>query len=384
MIPYMAEHYGLKMFFAGNNYEWPRGSIDAAKRCLHKLDGDVVGEEYLPIGASGDEINALLELVARSGADVFVPYFAGTDQLKLLTGFAEMGLKKHMAVVMGHFDEVLASLLPAHVREGFYSSNTYFMSLDREENRAYFQKLAAEPGIDGIWPNGNGILTNFGEATYVCVKAFAKAVEQAGSTANEALVDALETVSVTAPQGRVSMDAETHHAWVNTYLARCNADGSFRIVERFELNPPRIPERYSRQAAELHISPPSPQDTGQVMQGAKSVLAQSNAAQQILSIADMAILAADENGIITEATSTPAKCSAIRARKFWVCRCTYCCRRIFASATPNWSSGLSKATRRNAIWVGAENWPVTARTARFFRWKLRSVKSASASNGCWS
>ncbi|WP_231879375.1 EAL domain-containing protein [Methylomonas koyamae] len=307
MIPYMAEHYGLKMFFAGNNYEWPRGSIDAAKRCLHKLDGDVVGEEYLPIGASGDEINALLELVARSGADVFVPYFAGTDQLKLLTGFAEMGLKKHMAVVMGHFDEVLASLLPAHVREGFYSSNTYFMSLDREENRAYFQKLAAEPGIDGIWPNGNGILTNFGEATYVCVKAFAKAVEQAGSTANEALVDALETVSVTAPQGNVSMDAETHHAWVNTYLARCNADGSFRIVERFELNPPRIPERYSRQAAELHISPPSPQDTGQVMQGAKSVLAQSNAAQQILSIADMAILAADENGIITEANVNACK-----------------------------------------------------------------------------
>lgn len=39
MIPYMAQHYGLKMFFAGNNYEWPRGSIDAAKRSLKTLGG---------------------------------------------------------------------------------------------------------------------------------------------------------------------------------------------------------------------------------------------------------------------------------------------------------------------------------------------------------
>lgn len=31
MIPYMKKTFGPKMFFAGNNYEWPRGSIDAAK-----------------------------------------------------------------------------------------------------------------------------------------------------------------------------------------------------------------------------------------------------------------------------------------------------------------------------------------------------------------
>lgn len=307
MIPYMAEHYGLKMFFAGNNYEWPRGSIDAAKRCLHKLDGDVLGEEYLPIGASLDEINTLLELVARSGADVFVPYFAGFDQIRLLTRFTEMGLKKHMAVVMGHFDEVLASRLSAQVRQGFYSSNTYFMSLDTAENRAYFQKLAAEPGVDGIWPNGNGMLTNFGEATYVCVKAFAKAVEQAGSTDSEALVEALETVSVSGPQGIVKMDASTHHAWVNTYLSRCNADGSFSIIESFNLNPPHIPERYIRQSGDLHISSPSAHVTIQVQEAAKSALTKLNTAQQILSIADMAILATDENGIITEANVNACK-----------------------------------------------------------------------------
>lgn len=107
MIPFMAQRYGVKMFFAGNNYEWPRGSIDAAKRVLQRLEGTVVGEEYLSIGASEDEIEQLLEQLACSGADVFVPYFAGSDQLAILTRFAERGLKQRMAVVMGHYDEML-------------------------------------------------------------------------------------------------------------------------------------------------------------------------------------------------------------------------------------------------------------------------------------
>ena len=173
MLPFMARRFGLKMFFAGSNYEWPRGSIDAAKRALQRLDGDMVGEEYLPMGASTAEIDRLLAQVARSGADVFVPYFAGNDQITLLTRFTELGLKQHMAVVMGHYDEMMVSQLAPTVREGFYSSNTYFMSLDTPENRHYLQRLARQPGVNGIWPHGNGILTNFGEGTYLCVHAFA-------------------------------------------------------------------------------------------------------------------------------------------------------------------------------------------------------------------
>lgn len=93
MIPYMAKHFGEKMYFAGNNYEWPRGSIDAAKKSLQAYGGEILGEEYLPIGTSIEEIQRLLESVANSGADVFVPYFAGSDQINLLNMFAEMGLK---------------------------------------------------------------------------------------------------------------------------------------------------------------------------------------------------------------------------------------------------------------------------------------------------
>ena len=300
MIPAMAQRYGLKMYFAGSNYEWPRGSIDAAKQALSRLDGDVVGEDYLPLNADSDEIDRLLEQVARSGADVFVPYFAGVDQITLLNRFSEMGLKHRIAVVMGHYDETLAQQLLPEVREGFYSSNTYFMSLDTPQNDEYLSQLATLPGVYGIWPKGNGVMTNFSEATYVCVLAFAEAAERAGSTDAEALVDALEHTSILAPQGWVQMDAKTHHACVNSYLARSNKDGTFKIIERFGNIPPQTPNRYHTHKPEKQTTASSESMQERVNAEAEASLRQLNNAHQILSIADMAILATDENGIIQE------------------------------------------------------------------------------------
>jgi ABC-type branched-subunit amino acid transport system substrate-binding protein len=244
MIPYMAERFGPKMFFAGNNYEWPRGSIDAAKHALLALGGEVVGEDYLPIGLPPEPIEALLDDVAKSRADVFVPFFAGTDQIELLNRFAKRGLKRKMAVVMGHYDEAMVRHLEPWVRVDLYSSNTYFMAVDTELNRRYLERLDRHPDVDALWPAGHGVLTNFGEGTYCCVRAYAQAVTRAGTTEAEAVVAALEQVVVESCQGQVRMDPLTHHAEVNSYLARCRLDGTFEIVESFGRLHPEIPERY--------------------------------------------------------------------------------------------------------------------------------------------
>jgi len=232
-----------------------------------------------------------------------VPYFSGADQITLLTRFAELGLKKRMAVGMGHYDEIMASHLPPAVREGFYSSNTYFMTVDSAENRAMLRQIARHPGVNGLWPAGNGILTNFGEGAYLCVHAFANAVERAGSTASEALVQALEHVCVNAPQGWVEMDPGTHHAAVNGYLARCDAEGRFVLQESFGRIVPQIPERYcaSRAGVNLHESQPSPEAAARIAAQLAAGERRLGTAQRILSIADMGILATDTEGIIHEA-----------------------------------------------------------------------------------
>jgi diguanylate cyclase (GGDEF)-like protein/PAS domain S-box-containing protein len=300
MIPYMAREIGPKMFFAGSNYEWPRGSIDAATRALRAFGGDVVGEEYLPLGSA--PIDLLLDRVRRSGADVFVPYFAGSDQARLLTRFSQLGLKRRMAVVMGHYDEAMAATLAPEVREGFYSCNTYFMTLDTPVNQRYLNALAALSEVDGIWPDGNGILTNFGEGVYLCVHAFARAANQAGSLETQALLNALEQVEIEGPQGGVRIDPATHHAHVNTYLARATFEGRFEIVTAFGCLPPRIPERYRQVDGP---SPPLPETQPQAprftQDNAMFPSRAPGATDRILASIDVGVLAVGADVVITEA-----------------------------------------------------------------------------------
>lgn len=254
MIPYMHDRFGSKMFFAGNNYEWPRGSIDAAKRVLTKFKGQVVGEEYFPLGIGKNDVRYLMDCLSKSDADVFVPFFAGADELTVLSELGRLGLHRRLKVVMCHFDELMASYLLPEVREGLYSCNSYFMTVETPENRAFLRKFAALPDIAGLWPKGDGIVTNFGEGTYNCVKAFAAAANQAGTIESEPVVAALETIQVIGPQGKVSMDAATHHATINSYLARCQADGSLVVEANFGRILPILPERYKHQQVGTHSS----------------------------------------------------------------------------------------------------------------------------------
>ncbi len=241
-IPFLVNQYGDKFYFAGTNYEWPKGSIFAAKNHLTRFNSEIVGEDYFAFNAVEPE--KVIANVKKSGANVFMPYFAGLDQIEIIKAFVDAGLRERVAVGMVHYDEAMMSKMPARYRYGFYGSNSYFMSVQTQENKNYLKLLAKCQGINGIWPKGNGILTNFGEGAYLCVKAYAIAVNQAGTLYKEEIIEALRHVELKGPQGKVKMDPTTHHAHINNHLAKSNEDGSFSIIKSYGPIPPNIPSRY--------------------------------------------------------------------------------------------------------------------------------------------
>ncbi len=307
MIPFMAKQFGEKFYFAGSNYEWPLGSIASAKKIVGDLKGEIVGEEYLPMGT--DKIDSLLDNLAHSGADIFVPYFAGQDQINVLTRFHEMGLKQRMKVVMGHYDEAMVGLLSPEIREGFYSSNTYFMNIDTPENAAYKNALAELDEVTGIWPNGNGVLTNFGEGTFICVHAFAQAANAAGSVEPDTLIRALEKVRIQAPQGEVVMDATTHHAHVNSFLSRCNRNGEFEIIAGFGQIPPMIPARYRSENPTGH----TPHIVAKPLDAPAPATPEKALQEAVFRHSDMAIMVVDDKGHIVDANPALAQMFGYRA-----------------------------------------------------------------------
>ncbi|MBD8524687.1 EAL domain-containing protein [Pseudomarimonas arenosa] len=288
LMDWLTRHQGRRIFFAGHNYEWPRGSIDVARSELDALGGDVRGERYLEFDPDDAQLDALLNEVARSGAEVLMPFLAGRDQIRLLKRFAERGLGQRIQIAACHLDEVMLSHVPTTARGGLLACNSWFMGVEGPLQRRLLEQLAAAPGVDRLWPEGNGIMSHFGEATWICVHAYAEAARLAGSTAAEAICAALPRIRIAAAQGPVWLDPDTRHAYVNIYLARSDAEGRFSIIEKFPTRAPKIPTRHALATRPATDRPTHFAQTKLLVEDAAGILA----------VADTPIIACAHNGVI--------------------------------------------------------------------------------------
>ena len=68
---------------------------------------------------------------------------------------------------------------------------------------------------------------------YEAVYLYKAAVEKAGSTAADKVLDALPTVSFKGPRGLIQMDKE-HHAPLTMYLGQVQGDGAVKVAATFK------------------------------------------------------------------------------------------------------------------------------------------------------
>lgn len=236
MIRSVVARFGPKIFFAGHDSEWSRGSIGSALRVLGELSGEAIGEEYLRFGSL--DFDDLVDRLARSGADAFVLFMRGPDFRPLLQAICSRALEGRIPIVLGQFDEAMLLSLPAECRYEYYTCNTYFTTVDNPSNRRFLASLREASG------ESPPTLTSLGAGTYLCVHALADAIARAARLDAEEIVEVLSTTRLRMPQGPIEMDPSTHHVRIHTYLARSKSDGRFEVLECYPGVEPTIPEQY--------------------------------------------------------------------------------------------------------------------------------------------
>jgi ABC-type branched-subunit amino acid transport system substrate-binding protein len=242
MVPYMVKKYGKRWYFIGGNYEWPRGSVAAAKEALLKAGGTVVGEEYNPVGTT--DFSSILMRIKKAKPDVLEPHEAGSDQFGFLKQFAAEGLIGKIPCVSTYYDEVFAQDLEPASREGFYACNSYFMVVPTKENQDFLTRLKKKYGPKAV-------LTSFSAATISTIRIWAKAAQKAGTTNPEEVVKAQEGqkgakygMETIGPQGRVRVVRENHYTTQTAHLIQVQKDGSHKIIQSWPDQDPIIPTRY--------------------------------------------------------------------------------------------------------------------------------------------
>ena len=224
IVDHFMKEFGAKSFFLiGSDYAFGRGMLEFTRQYIEDQGGEVLGEEYLPM--DGTDWTAIISQLKSANPDALITSTAGgapnvtlTKQLRAAGVDIPYG---NLAV-----DEGTAKGMGADAA-GIYISASYITGIDSPENKKFLEAMARKFGDDLKTPNDLSV------PQYEGVYLYKLAIEKAGSTDPEAVIEALDEVSFKGPRGLIQMNKQ-RHAPLTMYLGQVEADGSVRLIDTFE------------------------------------------------------------------------------------------------------------------------------------------------------
>lgn len=221
-IPYLVEKFGPRIYCVGQDYIWPRKSVDVVEGLLKNHGGELVGKEFVPFDQS--DWSSIIGRIKEAKPDVFFPFIGG-GLVDCIKQFYDFGVGDTV-IASTLMDELFVPAFQPELRKGIQCSVSYLMELDNPVNKAFIAGFKKAYGADAI-------LNNMGEALYDSVHLWKLAAEKAGTLDIEPTVDALAGLSFNAPQGEVTIQPGTNHAALHQIIAEVRADGGFDVIKDF-------------------------------------------------------------------------------------------------------------------------------------------------------
>lgn len=225
-IPWvMDETGGQTWFLLGNDYEWPRRSFELAREYIEAAGGEIVGEEYVPLGTQ--DFSSVSQQIASSGADLLFPALVGGDAVAFETQAIDFGIGQDAITRLANIYEenVLAGMGP-EATAGMYITLGYFKEVEGAANAAFVERYSETFGEDAA-PHAT-----FSSHIYDAALLYAAAANEAGSTDTDAVIAALAGRTITTPTGDLTI-TDSRHLAQPIYIAQVQDDGSQQIVQSF-------------------------------------------------------------------------------------------------------------------------------------------------------
>tara|TARA_R110001583_G_scaffold195551_1_gene376004 strand:+ start:14189 stop:15499 length:1311 start_codon:yes stop_codon:yes gene_type:complete len=260
LIPYMVEKYGPRAYFVGSNYVWPKESNRNASQRLIDVQGELIGEAYMPLGQS--YFNAIIDDIKQKSPDWIFSTVIGDSDIQFRKQYMEAGFRPEtLPTASLTTSEIEVKRMGIEYGEGHILSAPYFQSLDNPTNRQFVNNfLGSAYGESGV--------THFNmEETYLAFLYFKKAVEQvlleegrgALTPSNVRRYSAGLKLSVDeSPEGEVWIDQDNFNSWLTPKIGRFNSEGQIDILSiEPKQSPPKpyllYPDRGECKADGLHL-----------------------------------------------------------------------------------------------------------------------------------
>jgi urea transport system substrate-binding protein len=233
LIPWAIENIGPKLYVVAAEYNYGEISTDWVKKYAEEAGGTVVGTEYVPLESS--DFSSVLSHLQTTKPDVVVSLLVGGEHIPFYRAFNAAGLNGEMKIVSPTFglgnEQVV---LPPGDSKEITVAYPYIESLDNPVNKKFVQEYKKQFGA-------NAYVTDSAVTVWNGWHLWAEAVEKAGTTDRQAVIDALQEgsgISFDSPSGKVTMDPASHHVTQDISIAETNDKHGFTVTSTKEDVPP--------------------------------------------------------------------------------------------------------------------------------------------------
>ena len=239
LIEFLLANLGKRAFCVGSNYIWAWENNRILREALSAAGGKVLSERYTAVGDT--DFSRTIAAILEEKPDFVFNTLIGTSAYRFFQAFraacTERGINQpsEIPVVSCSLSEPELAEIGQEAMDGHISSSVYFSSITSPANCRFAEAYR------GRWPNSPAASAD-AEASYVAVKLLAEAISCAGSDDVDAVRRALPTLTVDAPQGTVSIEGATNHAYLTPRIGRSTASGQFDIL--WEADGPVQPDPY--------------------------------------------------------------------------------------------------------------------------------------------
>lgn len=222
-IEWLADaRHAARWYLIGSDYVWPWLSHKAIKKYIANAGGQVVGEEFVPIGEQ--DHGRQLARIRAAKPDVVLITLIGNDSVVFNRAFAEQGLGSRMLRLAGAFDETVLFGIGADNTENLFCASGYFVDRASRENDVFLGQYQASFGRHAP-PIGS-----IAQSNYEGLRFLETVASRAGSLASKPLLSAAANVDYQGARGTIGIRRGS--ANMPIYLAAANGI-DFQLVKQF-------------------------------------------------------------------------------------------------------------------------------------------------------
>lgn len=233
-IEYLAEQGYKKFFLIGSDYVFPRTANMIATAQIKDLGLEVVGEEYAAMDQT--EFSSIISKIQSAQPDVIINTLNGTGNVSFFKQMSEKNITADDIMTMSFsIAEEEVSAIGSDILKGHLVSWNYYQTTDTSENKKFVEAYKKKFGEDRV-------TSDPAEAAYDAVYLWAAACEKAGGFDVDKVKEAASGLSITAPEGKITINGDNQHISKTVRIGEISDDGL--IYEVWATDSPVEPDPY--------------------------------------------------------------------------------------------------------------------------------------------